>query len=186
MLIGFFNCYHYILFIKEDISIMKFTPWYKEPWAWLVFFLPFTAVVAGISTYIIANNDPDPLVVGEYYKVGKSINLQVAKVKRAQKLGMRFSLQLNDKKLIITPTGIEKSFPLLNVKFFHPTLPAEDFSIKLTPDGNGAFRYEFDRVVEGKWKITLTPFDNDWKIQDTIGLPQSKPIELIPDPRKAQ
>ena len=25
------------------------TPWYKEPWAWLVFILPFTAVVAGIA-----------------------------------------------------------------------------------------------------------------------------------------
>jgi hypothetical protein len=70
------------------------TPWYKEPWAWFVFILPFTAVVAGISTYIIANNDPDPLVIGEYYKKGKAINLQLAKVKNAQKLGMKFDLKL--------------------------------------------------------------------------------------------
>lgn len=165
---------------------MKITPWYKEPWAWLVFFLPFTAVVAGINTYIIANEEPDPLVVGEYYKVGKSINLQVAKVKRAQKLGMRFSLQMNDKKLVITPTGIEKSFPMLNVHFFHPTLEGKDFSLKLTPDGNGIFRHEFSEVITGKWKITLTPFDNDWKIQDTIGLGQEQVIDLIPNPRKAQ
>ena len=58
------------------------------------FFLPFTAVVAGISTYIIANTNPDTLVVGDYYKTGKAINLEVAKVKAAQKLGMRFSLQV--------------------------------------------------------------------------------------------
>ena len=98
------------------------TSWYREPWAWLVFILPFTAVVAGIATYIIANTDPDPLVVGDYYKTGKSINLQVAKVKHAQKLGMRFALQLSDNKLVIKPTGIEKIFPLLNIYFFHPTL----------------------------------------------------------------
>ena len=61
------------------------TSWYREPWAWLVFILPFTAVVAGIATYIIANSDPDTLVVGDYYKTGKAINLQVAKVKHAVK-----------------------------------------------------------------------------------------------------
>ena len=63
------------------------TPWYKEPWAYLVFILPLSAVIAGISTYIIANTNPDTLVVGDYYKKGKSINLEVGKVKMAQKLG---------------------------------------------------------------------------------------------------
>jgi len=63
------------------------TPWYKEPWAWLVFFLPFSAVVAGIATYIIANHEPDALVIGEYYKEGKAINLQLAKIKQLKNLG---------------------------------------------------------------------------------------------------
>lgn len=162
------------------------TSWYREPWAWLVFILPFTAVVAGIATYIIANTDPDTLVVGDYYKTGKSINLQVAKVKNAQKLGMRFALQLTDNKLVIKPTGIEKVFPLLNVNFFHPTLEKKDFFLALTPDGNGYFRHEFDNTVAGKWKITITPFENNWKIQDTITLPQSDFIDIIPDPTKAQ
>ncbi len=93
--------------------------WYREPWAWLVFILPFTAVVAGITTYIIANTNPDTLVVGDYYKTGKTINLEVGKVKTAQKLGMRFALQLKGNELIIKPTGIEKVFPLLNINFFH-------------------------------------------------------------------
>ncbi|WP_310650078.1 FixH family protein, partial [Colwellia sp. MB3u-70] len=39
--------------------------------------------------------------------------------------------------LIIRPTGIEKEFPLLNVNFYHPTLADRDFSLVLTPDGNG-------------------------------------------------
>jgi hypothetical protein len=162
------------------------TSWYREPWAWLVFILPFTAVVAGIATYIIANTDPDALVVGDYYKTGKSINLQVAKVKHAQKLGMRFALQFSDNKLVIKPTGIEKIFPLLNVYFFHPTLEKKDFYLALTPDGNGHFRHEFDSSIDGKWKITITPFENHWKIQDTITLPQSDFIDIIPDPTKAQ
>jgi len=162
------------------------TSWYREPWAWLVFILPFTAVVAGIATYIIANTDADTLVVGDYYKKGKSINLEVGKVKTAQKLGMRFALKLTKNELIIKPTGIEKVFPLLNVYFFHPTLEAQDFYLSMTPDGNGHFRHQFDKPVAGKWKITLTSFEGHWKIQDTISLPQDEFIDLTPDPTKAQ
>ena len=162
------------------------TSWYREPWAWLVFILPFTAVVAGIATYIIANTDADTLVVGDYYKKGKSINLEVGKVKAAQKLGMRFALQLVDNELVIKPTGIEKVFPLLNINFIHPTLEARDFYLALTPDGNGYFRHQFDKDVSGKWKITLSSFEGHWKIQDTVSLPQQDFIDLIPDPTKAQ
>ncbi|MEY8200408.1 MAG: FixH family protein [Colwellia sp.] len=160
--------------------------WYHEPWAWLVFILPFTAVVAGIATYIIANTNPDTLVVGDYYKKGKSINLEVGKVKTAQKLGMRFALQLKGNELIIKPTGIDKIFPLLNVDFVHPTLEEKDFHLALTPDGNGYFRHHFDQAVTGKWKLTLTSFERNWKIQDTISLPQSDFLDLVPNPIKAQ
>ena len=162
------------------------TSWYHEPWAWLVFILPCTAVVAGIATYIIANTDADTLVVGDYYKKGKAINLEVGKVKMAQKLGIRFALQLKENQLIIKPTGIEKTFPLLNVNFFHPTLEERDFYLALTPDGNGYFRHRFEDEVSGKWKLTLSPFEGHWKIQDTIVLPQNDFIDLIPDPIKAQ
>ncbi|GHE83867.1 FixH family protein [Thalassotalea profundi] len=159
--------------------------WYKEPWAWLVFILPFTAVVAGIATFIIANSAPDALVVGDYYKKGKAINLELTKVKLAQKLGMKFALQLQDNQLIIKPTGIEKKFPLLNVNFYHPTLEDKDFYLALTPDGNGYFRHKFDESITGKWRITLTSFEDTWKIQNVITLPQSQFIDLIPDPIEA-
>lgn len=156
------------------------TRWYKEPWAWLVFFLPFSAVVAGIATFIIANDDPDPLVVGEYYKKGKAINQELTKIKLAQKLGMRFSLRYNNNTLEIKPTGIEKVFPLLKVNFYHPTLPDNDFSLSLTQDANGLFR-QYIENINGKWRITLTSFENNWKIENVISLPQSTFIDVYPD-----
>ena len=154
--------------------------WYKEPWAWLVFGLPFTAVVAGISTYIIANHEPDPLVVGNYYKKGKAINFELAKIKHAQKLGMKFSLTLKEHELVIIPTGIEKVFSLLHVNFYHPTQEFKDFSLTLTPDGDGNFRQDIPQEVKGKWQVTLSTFDDKWKIQNTIYLPQSTAITIQP------
>ncbi|MCJ8321248.1 MAG: FixH family protein [Colwellia sp.] len=171
------------------------TPWYKEPWAWFIFILPFTAVVAGIATYIIANNEPDALVIGEYYKEGKAINLQLAKVKQAQKLGIKFDLKYENNQLHIKATGIEKEFPLLNVNFFHPTQEHKDFYLALTPDGNGDFRHDFSQDeaspndspsnlpqnLNGKWRITISPFQDHWKIQNTLTLPQVEFIEIVPD-----
>jgi hypothetical protein len=154
------------------------TSWYTEPWAWLVFFLPFSAVVAGIYTYIIANDEPDPLVVGDYYKKGKAINLELSKVKLAQKLGMRFSMNVNKDELVITPTGIDKEFPLLHVSFYHPTQETKDLAFTLTPDGQGLFRQHLDAELMGKWQITISPFDKQWKIQNTIHLPQSTAIDI--------
>lgn len=157
------------------------THWYKEPWAWLVFILPFTAVVAGIATYIIATNEPDALVIGDYYKKGKAINIELSKTRLAQKLGMKFAIKLDNNELIIKPTGIEKVFPLLNVNFYHPTLEKNDFYLSLTPDGNGYFRHRFDKTVTGKWQVTITPFEDSWKIQNTVYLPQSDFIDFAPN-----
>jgi hypothetical protein len=177
--------YNAALFSKEE-TLMK-TSWYQEPWAWLVFILPFTAVVAGITTFIIANTNPDTLVVGDYYKKGKAINLELGKIKQAEKLGMRFGLKLVGDQLTVRPTGIEKEFPLLNVNFYHPTLEEKDFYLALTADGNGNFTHHFeaDQDVSGKWQVTISPFENHWKIQAEITLPQSEFITLAPDPSTA-
>ncbi|GLX80262.1 hypothetical protein tinsulaeT_36020 [Thalassotalea insulae] len=162
------------------------TPWYKEPWAWFVFILPLSAVVAGITTVIIANTDADSLVVGDYYKKGKAINLELSKIKQAQKLGIEFALKLSNNELVIKPTGIEKQFPLLNVNFYHPTQQEKDFYLAMTADGNGNFRQTLDHDVRGKWRITISPFENHWKIQNTITLPQSDFIEITPKPLEAR
>ncbi len=164
---------------------MKITPWYKEPWAWLVFFLPLSAVIAGITTLIIANTDPDTLVVGDYYKKGKAINLEISKIKNAQKLGMAFALKFHDGELVIKPTGIDKKFPLLNVNFYHPTLEEKDFYFAMTADASGNFRQIVEQDVSGKWRLTITPFEEHWKIQNNISLPQNDFIDILPKPIEA-
>ncbi len=164
--------------MQNERFTMKKTSWYKEPWAWLIFILPAIAVVASITTFFIATNEPDSLVVGDYYKKGKAINLELSKIKQAQKLGIKFALKLSNNELIIKPTGIEKQFPVLNVNFYHPTLAEKDFYLALTADGNGDFRYHFDHEITGKWLITFTPFENHWKIEKTVHLPQSGFIDI--------
>lgn len=157
------------------------TPWYKEPWAYLVFILPLSAVIAGITTFIIANTNADTVVVDDYYKKGKSINQDIGKYKMAQKLGIKFDMQVTNNQIVLKPTGIEKTFSVLNVAFYHATLADKDFTLKLTPDGNGWLRQSFEQEITGKWRIVVTPFDKKWKMQTTLALPQQnfRPFELL-------
>jgi hypothetical protein len=46
------------------------TPWYKEPWPWILMAPPATAVLAGIATVWIAVASADGLVAEDYYKQG--------------------------------------------------------------------------------------------------------------------
>ena len=150
------------------------TPWYKEPWAYLVFALPLISVCVGTTVFFIANTNPDSVVVDDYYKKGKSINQDIRKFKLAQKLGVHFDMQVSNNEIILKPTGIDKAFPMLNVNFHHSTLSERDFSLKLTTDGNGWLRQSFDNDINGKWKISITPFDDQWRMQTTLALPQQQ------------
>jgi hypothetical protein len=40
-------------------------PWYREPWPWVAIAIPAAAVVMGVTTLILAINNPDPLTVDE-------------------------------------------------------------------------------------------------------------------------
>lgn len=53
----------------QDNQSQKPQPWYKFPMAWLVFALPFIAVVASLTTVVIAvKNAPVVLEHNESYK----------------------------------------------------------------------------------------------------------------------
>ena len=50
------------------------TPWFRQFWPWFVFGLPGIVVIASLITVYIAVSHPDPLVDGNYYKHGLTIN----------------------------------------------------------------------------------------------------------------
>ena len=50
------------------------TPWYRDPWPWILMAGPAAVVVAGAITLWIAFASADGLVAGDYYKQGLAIN----------------------------------------------------------------------------------------------------------------
>ncbi len=40
-------------------------PWYRYPWPWVAIAIPGAAVIMGITTLVLALNNPDPLIVDD-------------------------------------------------------------------------------------------------------------------------
>ncbi|WP_298774246.1 FixH family protein [uncultured Shewanella sp.] len=144
--------------------------WYKQFWPWFLIVLPLCAVVASINLLMLAIDNKDPLVSDDYYKEGKAINLDLRKIKQAQKLGMNYALRFDDEYVEIKQEGGEQYLAALSVGFFHPTIASKDFSEIVTPDANGIYRIELKQNISGPWEVRLEGYDQSWRIQKRLTL----------------
>lgn len=147
---------------------MNNSPWFKNPWVWLIIALPMSAVIGGIITIIITNANQPDMVVDDYYKKGKAINQSLLLTEKAQQLGIELSVQVMPNRIAIKSN---KSFPALKAQLIHSTLKKKDFETVLTPNANGELTGTFEHNIDGKWEIVIKPMDESWKKRITLGLP---------------
>jgi len=168
----------------EEISLMKqidSEPWYKQFWPWFLITIPVISMILSITMLNLALNTDDSLVIDDYYKQGKAINLELSKVKRAKQLDITTILSIEGMRLALEFTsGQPSTGEALKLAFFHPTLEHQDFSILLTQDASGVYRGVADIELNGKWKVTLSPLNNQWKIVQDINLPRRQGIIFNP------
>lgn len=157
-------------------------PWYKQFWPWFLMSLPFSVVIAMIVTLSIASRYGDnPMVVDDYYKKGRGINAEVAKVQVAQQRNISFHLQQQAQQFTLQfNSGTPSQLTALTVAFYHSTQAERDFTLVLTADAEGVFRGNFPASAQGKWTITITPFDQSWRLSQSILLPLTQPLLLKP------
>lgn len=129
----------------------------------------------------LAVNTEDSLVIDEYYKEGKGINMQLTKYQEAKVQGIETLLTISAENIVLTFTsGAPVSGEALRLKFQHATLEKYDFSVLLTKDAQGNYRAEVDNPTDGKWKVTLQPMSDQWRITQTLSLPRKEAIDFIP------
>ena len=159
-------------------------PWYRQFWPWFIIALPAAAVIASISTGIIASKDGVNLVAEDYYKQGKEINQDLSKFRRSEALNIHIALEVNDKELTLKPlSGEIAPGQALYLSLFHPTLAGLDSDHLLTADGKGVYRLMLDKPLTGKWHIRVDAFNHEWRLQETAQLPTKAPVELDPKGR---
>ncbi|MFT2090863.1 FixH family protein [Paraglaciecola sp. 2405UD69-4] len=163
---------------------MQSTPskiWYKQFWPWFLIFVPLMSMVLSFTMMRLAFNSEDSMVVDDYYKEGKGINLKFQKVENAKNLNIKTSIEISSDYAAITfLAGAPTQGEVLTLNFFHATQDFKDFSVTLLRDAKGVYRAPLEQDVTGKWQITLQPFDESWKIQKVVTLPRAAAFEFNP------
>lgn len=156
-------------------------PWYKQFWPWFLICIPVSSFIVGGIVVRFATDGTNSLVVGDYYKEGKSINARLDKIEKAKSLGISTTINITDDVISVEfLSGAPRSKEALKLDFFHVTQEERDFFVLLSADASGIYRAQSDTSVTGKWRLRLTPLDESWKVQNTIILPTSKATSFNP------
>ncbi len=148
--------------------------WYKQFWPWFLMSFPAAAVIAGITTVIIATNNHDHAVVDDYYKKGLAINRVINQQELAASLGLSGNV------IYVPETGevslkIDsdpgQSLQSLSLSFVHTTRADLDRHVLLHKDKQGLFKTNIKDLQAGRWNLILEPADKQWRLDAQVTLP---------------
>lgn len=154
--------------------------WYAEPWVWLVIALPLTAVIGGMITLYLAVSTSDGLVVDDYYKRGKAINLDLARDDAAARYKLAGSLVLYQENIVrLQLSAVNGSWPdSIGLSLLHPTRAGFDQVVTLRHEGAGNYQGRIEALGKGHWYVQLEA--DDWRLSGTLRVPQTAPLMLAP------
>ncbi|MCC2604009.1 FixH family protein [Planctobacterium marinum] len=155
--------------------------WYKQFWPWFLITIPAISMVLGFTIVYLAVTSENSMVSDDYYKEGKAINQSISKKRMAKQLNLVAALTLQENRIYVTfQQALPPDAAALKLDFFHATLQDKDFFVMLTRNAEGVYSGELRNETKGKWRLTLTPFDESWKIRKTVSLPIASDIILEP------
>lgn len=157
-------------------------PWYREPFVWLIIAFPLTSVILGVTLYIVADRTKDGLVVDDYYKKGKEINLSLARDQAAQHAGLRAQVQLDAAtQKVVMSLSAKPGVTLPNtisLRWLHATRDGFDRTQELLQVSPGQYRATFPELAPGRWYLHAEA--QDWRIQGSLRVPAETRLSLGP------
>ena len=141
------------------------TPWYREPWPWLLMAGPAIVVVAGFVTLAFAIQSADGLVADDYYKQGNAINMTLHRDARAQELGYRARISLaQDGHIALTFVAAAPAATQLRLTLHHPTRSGFDREILLARAADGSYSAAMPAINATRWSMTLEDPGRLWRL----------------------
>jgi hypothetical protein len=142
------------------------TPWYREPWPWLLMAGPAAVIVAGAATIWIAVASADGLVAEDYYRQGLAINKVLAREEAARALGLSAKVDLKDGHLVVVLHG--QTPEALFAHLAHATRAGHDLRVRLAPAGEGIYQAELPPLPAGRWRIVIEDPRSTWRIAKEV------------------
>ena len=165
------------------------TPWYSHRWPWLLMLGPVIVVVAGAITGYLAYTRQDAMVVDDYYKRGKTINLDLRRdrVASAQRLSVALRYDPAARALSgdLTSFGKPVTAPF-RIQLAHSTQPDKDLTLAVYPDAQGRFAAPLPQLVQARWQVNVEGGKRDWRLAAEWIYPAQTSIMIDADPAIAQ
>ena len=157
-------------------------PWYKQFWPWVLIGLPASAVIGSMVTILLAVQEPDGLVVDDYYKQGLAINQNMARQRAAEAraLNGEFSIDLEHGKTRLSLNQALNDVQSVKLRLAHPTRASKDLNGSLSLDAQGYLSGLIKRPDAGRWQVIVEPHDGSWRLTGQIFLPDETAITLNP------
>jgi hypothetical protein len=159
-------------------------PWYRQAWPWFLIALPGTAVVASITSAVLAIRSDDGVVASDYYKQGMEINRTLGRIDRAAALGLQGAVSVHGVNagdaVSLRLTGATRLPPeaSVTVRLVHPGRSGADRRAVLalrsaSDDGRsaefvGAWGDAAPVKGEVSWRLVLD--GRDWRIEGDASL----------------
>ena len=156
-------------------------PWYRTPMVWLLIAFPLMSVIGGFVLLTLAIQSDDGLVVDDYYRRGKEINLELKRDHAATALGVSASIALADAR---NSVRIDLSLPAtrrpdqLHLQLLHATREGYDRDLLLARAPDGSYHAALLGLVPGRYHVQLAA--DDWRLLGSLRLPGDQQIELRP------
>lgn len=146
------------------------TPWYRQAWPWLLMLMPTIALVGGLYTAFLAYTTNNSLVVDDYYKEGKAINLDIARDRKAVEMGLQAVLAMEGDGLALRLTG-KDGVPMpaaVSLKIMHATRAERDIAGQLLRGPDGVYRLPgVSLPADGHWRLQLDDASRVWRLVTT-------------------
>ena len=157
------------------------TPWYRQPWPWVLFAGPALVAVAGSVTIWLAISSSDGLVADDYYKRGLAINRVLGRDRRAATLGVHAIVSQEPQGgLKVVLSGGAAPPPALTLQLIHPTRAGDDRTLTLAPAARGVYRTGTVPIPAGRRYLIVGDEAGSWRLTGEWTLPAVRPLELAP------
>jgi hypothetical protein len=141
---------------------MSDTPWYREPWPWLLIAGPAAVILAGAATIWLAVSTSDGLVADDYYRRGLAVNQDLSREQNAARRGIEARARLSPGELRVELSGAEPEAVLAQLT--HTTRSGHDQRLRLARIAPGTYQAGLAPLPAGRWRLVLEDPRREWRV----------------------
>ena len=168
--------------------------WKQEPLVWMLIAIPSTAVIMGVVMITLAIQSWSGLVVDDYYRKGKQINLVLARDQLAHELGLAAGLSLVVDPSLVADQNLDDSGRVeilfdpdvsvipgerIELRLVHATRPGLDQDLIFENHQRHQLEAGLQLPGPGRWNVFLQTAD--WRLTGSLQYPQDRQTRLTPN-----